>query len=588
MLDIFSEINEITNKYKIDTQKYLKVQLESLMESIFENAVQKYGKRVIVRGIKTTEGKINPLLAFVEKYMDIVGVQDIALNDGFVYVSPNKRVPVIPLTASLPEFDIYLINALLIGQGIRFEMEKKVDKEKIFFLDLYYILRNDYGMEVGKNYEFYDKEYDCTSRRIKDALKEDRLNGTDESLLNLLGQCLCIGDFVSFFKVKNLEMRRIHDSILLKDFISEVELLITKIKAEFKRRKKQFNGKKDIIWKWIDCVSYDELPTLKNVEKRIKNGIFFTEVYTPTPYTRPTLRSIFWQEFRKIGLAAKGEYTPKDLNDSYLFNLIKDYGYEFESFGYIKKCLDPEYQYCEEAEISTASCMLYLRLLNRVLKSNKPFFGIVHNYLETHKPYSCPWENIPGGAYVFANSYKELEEKINVSANYSDQTIDFYSDIMGDQSIGIYMSDHGKWGFIENRRYKDESMHVFLGIENMGIKAEVTRLFSLLDFNKLVEWILKSNEILQEEMIFGDIELYSESVRGIVERNQGDTEDICSGFIGVNTVTDKYCILDSGKEYYFLKEDKESFNHIANEKYRSRIEYLKNKLNILIKMHENS
>ena len=102
MLDIFSEIKKITDKYKINTQKYLKDQLEKVMEEIFEKAAQQYGKRVIIRGIKTTEEKIHPLLAFIDKHLDIVGVQDLSLKDEFVYVSPKKKVPVIPLTDSLP------------------------------------------------------------------------------------------------------------------------------------------------------------------------------------------------------------------------------------------------------------------------------------------------------------------------------------------------------------------------------------------------------------------------------------------------------------------------------------------------------
>ena len=588
MLDIFSEIKKITDKYKINTQKFLKDQLENVMEEIFEKAAQKYGKRVIIRGIKTTEEKIHPLLAFVDKHLDIVGVQDPSLKDEFVYVSPNKKVPVIPLTDSLAECDIYLINARILGVTIRFEVEKKIDQNKTYLLDLYFVLKNDYGIWAGKDYELYNKEYDCTYKRIKDAIKEDKIHGSEESLLNLLGQCLCIGDFTSLYIFKESERRRIEESKKLESFIDEVELLIKTIKKEFRVREKILNGKKDIVWQWIDCVSYEELTTLSRVEKRIKEGIFFTEAYTPTPYTRPALRSIFWKEFRKMGSSAKGRYIPKDIENSNLFNLIREHGYEFEAFGYARKCLDVEYQYCENAELSTASCTWYLRTLNRILKSDKPCFCLAHIFLETHPPYTCPWENIKGGGTVFVNDYKDLEKKINISAQYADQIIDFYSDIMGKQSIGIYMSDHGKWGFIEKRRYKDECIHILLSIVNMGVKAEISRIFSLLNFDHLVEWIFKTNDVLKEEMIFGDVELYSEDVRGFAERKQGDTEDICAGFSGVNTAIDKYCILDNGKEYYLLKEDHEAINHIDNEKYSKRIEYLKDRLNDLMNEQKTS
>ena len=54
MLDIFSEIKKITDKYKINTQKYLKDQLEKVMEEIFEKAAHCFNNAKIKIFFKNT------------------------------------------------------------------------------------------------------------------------------------------------------------------------------------------------------------------------------------------------------------------------------------------------------------------------------------------------------------------------------------------------------------------------------------------------------------------------------------------------------------------------------------------------------
>ena len=563
MFNVMAEIDKVINKYGIEKEKYLKVHIEQLMGEILQEAVSKYGKRVIIRGLKATKSEIHPFLSFVSRYMDIVGIQEQTLQEnGFIFVSSEKKVPILPLSDKIVDCDIYLINALISGQGIKYEMEGHLKENKIAAVDIYFELKQRYGVALGKSYDFYDREYDCTSKRIKDAMEKDRVERTEGSLKNLLGQCLCIGDFTSFFRIENEETERINYSEELKQLIYDVKQLIKRIKGAVEERKYKFGGRKDIVWHWIDSINYDEIGLLPRVEKRIKKGMFFSEAYSPTPYTRPTVRTIFWREFRRKDGGKKGAYVPRRLTDSNLYQEIIRQGYHFEVCGSVKKIIDPAYELAEESELCTAASMYYLRMLHTILMSEKPCFVLVHVMAETHMPFVSPWENIKGGGYMYSDVWEKVEEKINISAEYADAVIDFYSELLDQQSIGIYMSDHGKWGFIERRRYKDESIHILLGITNIGIAGNVSRLFSYEKFDCLVQWILQLNKNSVDEMLFGDMEIYSEGYKGSARKQKGDIEDICTGFVGINTTEDKYVVLDNGKEYYFLKEEKESINRI--------------------------
>lgn len=224
------------------------------------------------------------------------------------------------------------------------------------------------------------------------------------------------------------------------------------------------------------------------------------------------------------------------------------------------------------SEPLVASSFHYWRFLRDLLLSEKPVLGIVHIFGETHEPYSSPESVVKNYSYEFYRSYNASKEKIRRSAAYADRVIQFYTELFGAKTVNLYMSDHGKWEDIDRRRYKDESMHTFLGITNLGIRGEVERMFSYQHFDLLIDWLLKMAS--QEEMFFCDLPIYSEGFkRAIMERGEENTE-IVQGYTGVRTDLDKYVRLDSGQEYYFIQPD-ETHNRIQDPQHQKRIRYLK-------------
>lgn len=574
-MNIFKRIEYICKKYEIDTEKYMRDQVESLLIVALNNAIKTYGKRVIVRGVpRGKDGKSYPFLELISEFADIIAVQDKNIMENRLVLHNGKTIPVIPIEQEVSGCDIYLIRSMRDGQKI--VAENQYLKEKgIYIFDIYHTLATKYGTRVNA-YEEYNQEIDYTCNRIKNAEIIYYREKTQDNLKNLIGQCLCLGDFVSLIRYQDEEKELILHSTEIQQFINDINGLLRDIKELINQRKTNIlDGKKDIIWHWIDDVGYEELDLLPKISRKINEGIQFTNAYTTTPYTNPTIKMVFWNEYRK----GKAYGDKKEFNSSGIYKLLKNNGYQFKSYGHITNLLNIGNSFGERMDISAIITISYLKMLQDILDADKPCVMLVHTFIETHPPFSSPIYDMQLEHNFFWHSYQELLPKIRNSTKYADEIIEFYTDLLGKETVNIFMSDHGKWQFCETRRWKEESTHIFLGVTNMGIQATVTRLFSLYDFDKLISFILNSFEYWREEVLIEDEPVYSEVLRqNISNRAKDDFEDICSGYTGIVTEMDKYILQENGKEYYFIKSEGESINRLNEITFKERIEYLKRKV----------
>lgn len=572
-MDINKELDLIMDKYNLGRLKYLRESLGEIIKNELENAVRLYGNRIVVRGIKYRENGDYSLCALAEQCGDITAVVDQKVFSERLLLPSGKEVPFheIDWKPSKEICDIYLINAVYKGQDIYYQEQERLGDQGIYVMDLYKIIRMKYSIPLDKAFDEFTEEIDYTHNRIWLAREKFLQDRSWESFQELLGECLSLRDFVSFFKYANEEKEMISQKETLGNLKEDIETFLKKIKEEFDKKKER-QEYRDIIVHWIDQVSYGERMLLPGLEKKLESGLAFQNAYTHTPYTQPTVRMIFWKQFRGENAAGTpGGYDKRNLKDSELYNRIQDAGYELEIFGFLKQIIDKDADTC--FAMPTASGALYFQMLNVLLNSEKPVFSMVHILNETHEPYMSPEAGLENTSFEFSDSYESAAKRITISASYMDEVIDFYDSLLGEQVINIYMSDHGKWEDIDRRRYKDEAMHTILGITNIGVHGTVERLFSYRDFYKLAGWVLEMAG--PEEMFFNDIPVYSKHLKiGIMERT-GDTEEICAGYSGVNTRTDKYVCLDNEKEYYLLKKDGETENHMDDRKYADRINRLR-------------
>lgn len=573
-MDIEKKLDSIIEKYHIAEKVRFQESLSDIICFELQGAVKKYGNKIVVRGVKYHENGEYYLCRLVDNIGNITAVVDQNPFSDKLAVSSEKTVDFFrdSWTPSKEECDIYLINAVSKGRNIYYEVKEKLEPKGIYVIDLYRSIRIKYSIIVDRPYDDYQNEYDYTHNLLGKVRREFLLNKSLENLRRVLGTCLVLRDFVSFFKYMEEEEERIKSEAELLELKAEVEDFLRGIKEELRSRKKTV-GNKDIIVHWVDQISYDEGSLLPKMRSRMQNGLDFANAYTHTPYTQPTARMIFWKEFRKDRNVFRG-YEEKKMEDSELYQKIVSEGYHFEICGYLNQILFKDYSRDYNKE-NVVSGMHYFRMLNCILNSEKPVFGIVHVLNEAHEPYMSPeadWEN---RAFEFYDSYRSAQEKIVLSARYADDVMDFYDGLFGDGMISIYMSDHGKWEDIDRRRFKDEAMHTLLGVTNTGICGKVERLFCYHDFDKMVRWVLEAAK--PDEMFFNDIPIYSEGFKTVIRERAEEHEEICAGYCGLNFADEKYVCLENGREYYYRKSDGESRNYIEDEEYRERVEYLRSR-----------
>lgn len=566
------ELEVLILKYKMETSDLLKDHLADIIREILEGYVKKYGPKVIVRGIKRSDAKYHPMLSLIAEKTEIIGVMDKVPFAEKVCISEDKEVPFIDINKTV-DCDFYIINSLYSGKDIFYEIKQTLEQSEIGIVDLYQDIRMKYSMCVSRIYEEYGSERDFSYNRLKESLNNFRKKPEKKSLKRLLSVCLSMRDFVAFFRYVREGNCIIQNDEELKNLVSEVRLLLDKIRIQLKLRYKKGNGGKDIVIHWIDQLGYDELQLMPKLQERLQKGLFFNQAYTVTPYTRPTARMLFWKEFRGVtDLSISGSYRKWDLKESSMYQHIINANYEFGCFGLVKKILDANMEKDEMCEESIASSMHYWNMVTKLLRSKKPVFYIVHVLQETHEPYESPEVVLVSKSYEFQNSYEASKDKIEVSTKYADEVVDFYSEILGENIASLYMSDHGKWEDIDRRRYKDEVMHTFMGITNIGISGKVDRLFSYQYFDELVAWILKM--LKPQEMFFCDIPIYSKGFKAVIKEREENDTDICKGYKGIKTPHDKYLKMDSGEEYYFQVADEQN-NRIEDLSCEQRINNLR-------------
>ena len=573
-MDIEKKLDTIVEKYHLIERTYFRDSLSDIICTDLKEAIKKYGNKIVVRGVKYHENGDYSLCKLVENVGNITAVVDQNPFSDKLVISSEKTVDFFGdlWNPSKEECDIYLINAVTKGKNIYYEVKKKLEPKGIYVIDLYRSIRIKYSIIVDRPYDDYQNEYDYTHNLLGKVRKEFLLNKSLGNLKKVLGICLILRDFVSFFKYVEEEAELIKCKTELQILKREVEDFLREIKEELGRRKRK-NRNKDIIVHWVDQISFDERDLLPKMRNRMQNGLDFVNAYTHTPYTQPTARMIFWKEFRK-GRSVSRSYEEKEMEESELYKKIISEGYHFEICGYLNQILFKDYSQDYNRE-NVVSGMHYFRMLNYILNSEKPVFGIVHVLNEAHEPYMSPevdWEN---RAFEFYDSYKSAQEKIVLSARYIDDVMDFYDSLFGDGMINICMSDHGKWEDIDRRRFKDEAMHTLLGVTNAGICGKMERLFCYHDFDKLVQWVMEAAK--PEEMFFNDIPIYSEGFKTVIRERAEEYEEICEGYCGLNFANEKYVCLENGTEYYYKKSVGESQNFIDDEECRERVKYLRSR-----------
>lgn len=354
--------------------------------------------------------------------------------------------------------------------------------------------------------------------------------------------------------------------------------------------KERLAKREDIIIFWTDAVSYNELEWFPKLQEKGANSLFFENAYTPTPYTKCAMGAMAnkWLNIDDFG---RDNLKNLDKYNSFLLRRIHKYGYEAKYFAHVLgPCVFGEEVRHFNRRERDSSCKTCFSAINELLHSKKKQVMIIHTVWETHPPYWYPDKDGRRLTELFGYDRGGLEKKcgkeyeqIRRAAAYWDKQLNFYSNLFGERTTKIYMSDHGK--IYREHHYKDwadRTNHICFFIQSRYAAAgKETRLFTLENFTELVEAVMRAHKSKREiclNEVFANsfmkvqkVDTYND--RLVKHLMAVHWEEGGHAYRGIRTLEDFY-LRFRDRELYYRNGDEET-NLIDDPKYADRIEELR-------------
>ncbi|MCM1537631.1 MAG: hypothetical protein NC254_04445 [bacterium] len=422
--------------------------------------------------------------------------------------------------------------------------------------------------------------------KISYDTKKYLISASARRLRRIIYDYLAIFDFVSaFYYMEEYIRRRYRNYKKYWRMRRNLEELIKQIKIKLAKRE-------DIIVFWTDCVSYNELEWMPKLQRKSKDSLLFEHAYTPTPYTRPTMCAMAnkWLNIDDFG---KDDSRNLNLHNSILLHKIYEYGYETKYFdvgpGDGPCVFDKSIQHWTD-RWHDSTCRICFDAINELLNAKKKQVMIIHAVMEVHPPHIYPDKNgrIPRMLMDYERGGLERKsgreyQQIRDAAGYWDEQLDFYSNLLGEFTTKIHMSDHGK----EYRQYQykewvDATNHVIFFLQSKYATNRLeSHLFTLENFAELMEAVMKAHQTRREidlEKVFEKpfmkvqkIDTYNEKLVKYLKAMR--CEEGGQSYRGIRTLDDYY-LRFRNRELYYRNGDEET-NLIDDPEYADRIEELR-------------
>lgn len=376
--------------------------------------------------------------------------------------------------------------------------------------------------------EFYSQK-----NRYKYTKKQTIKRITLEKCLFL---ALCMKNFILAKEYILLLMNENEKFIFL---WKEIEELLQKIKEKVREQ-----WKDNIILYWMDALPYGNDENIPNLESIMNKSIVFENAFTNIAYTSSTARAIFLGK-RDIddGVYDVSNFTE---DNSPVMQILKRERYDIKIISgklnrfFPLSCVSEQFYMDEYAP---CSLKLWDMLSNMCGQESRTFY-LIH-MMETHDPFLS--------SKISDDNYKDKHEKCRLAKREMDEQIAFYDDFINQKNFRIYMSDHGRESL--------HKFHVHFSIYQEELHPrKVNEMFSLLDFNVLLEQIVKNknieeDKITKEYVEIGNLDKYNkEKIENIIKRKVylEERDFGCKGIIDRKYI---YLCNTVGREQLLRRED---------------------------------
>jgi hypothetical protein len=341
---------------------------------------------------------------------------------------------------------------------------------------------------------YYEKKIWHLSKN--DTLKEFHLK-------RIIFLCLYIKDFIYAKKyIDEYISQGYSSSDKLITAYAEIEKLLERIKSELLCRKT-----KDAIMFWIDALDIVYVKRKSFLKDIDKNVISFKQAYTANPWTTETFRSIMHGK-QIIDDKTYLFQMISDENSSFL-RVLKENSADFVICSFLRKHCEKHCAPKEPIFRNTPTTVCFWTAISETLRRKKSVFVLTHELLNTHRPNISVANN--GEKLFLSNMNKQQYEE---SLLYAEEQLVFYNSLLPEKMIKIFISDH-------NLVSKDFYFNTFLKIQCHEKKREIEKIFSYVNFHKLVEWLYNPNSSTFNKLFSDCAEIQSLDAYGYMRMNEG-------------------------------------------------------------------
>lgn len=366
-------------------------------------------------------------------------------------------------------------------------------------------------------------EYYYQKRRLDYAIHESDIRRIHEKLFFL---SICMRNFIEAEKI----LIRMKDSGEYKQFWDEVQELLSRIKEKLYLRQK-----KDIIIYWLDALPYESAKKLKYLNDMGEHSLCFHNAYTVTPWTVPTCKTMFCKlrEIDDFGYRV----NHINLDNSPVLRDIGVQGYEFNNLSpdFIE-IFETQYTQKKEVRWSDTCSEVFWNLIDQILQSERKTVFLTQVGMEIH----LPALSVRRERFDMDHNEVQMEEL--------DAQLQFYDAMLGNRFYRIFMSDHGYCEMAPLNR-----VHILFQLYNAEwSKREIDKIFSLLDFDKILHQMLIGEEIEdslweREYAPVQDIDIYSETLLRMIMSGKGSLANY-TAYKGLVTEAYLYARFKVGEE----------------------------------------
>lgn len=563
-MDIDLELDNLIGKYNIDTlgrQIYLE---DAVLEVVLKYAeFEKIGLRCA--GEHTA--------GFLKHFSDKIHIMAIFDKEPHKVSEEvlNYGIPVLPIEdINDYNLDVMIISTNTYKEEIKEELKNTNVKN---IVDLYDEVEYKYGIKFDD--DFYLSNYNDYLYLIGACdLYRNSKDNKETILRNIISSFLYNRDIYAVREcIKEYIEKDYTDSKRYNDFLRELNELMWKIKDIVLHR-----DTKDVIILWQDNLMYNLVENMPFEKSCRKKGMFFENARGVTVWTRAAMKAVLDKR-----LDIDNYYDTKE--EHMLTNLFIDKGYECKYIGIgvnddLHRNMAVEMK--KEKRSYPPISKVYWNTLKLLVTQNKPLMVIAHSVMETHWPNYTPnmidfHQKVIGFDNFFTN---ERNKRILDNLRYVDKETEYLISFLSDNSVKILMSDHGQMTSRKSRKWDYDAMHINFIVFGKDIpKMKCNKLFSLINFYELSKYILepsKNNfdDIFSNEVLYQACPMYNKKL--ILTHIKEDFEEWGVSYRGVETLEDRYVLMETGKEIYNRLPD-ENKNYVDDEKFKDRVNYLRKK-----------